>query len=218
MKKSISLLLVCLCLLMAAGCGAKQEPSAPAQPEEAGAAQTEDAGAERFQYEHDPTLNPKAMRDIVEDENAVYGFKPSETGTLKQYADMDWGDAELVAKGREERIAYHDSFSEMYDLLGTMRARGDSVEDIARAVSSLRNELRIRSYDGDPQGLADMKARNLERFGHEEGPLPDELYEQYGSWETVIEKAFSINSGMDACLGLYDDYYDLYVIAGEVED
>ena len=38
------------------------------------------------------------------------------------------------------------------------------------------------------------------------------------SLETVIEKAFSANSGMDACLGLYDDYYALYVAAGQVAD
>ncbi|MBO7520108.1 MAG: hypothetical protein J6T73_04950, partial [Clostridia bacterium] len=32
------------------------------------------------------------------------------------------------------------------------------------------------------------------------------------------EKAFSANVGMDACLGLYDDYYDLYVALGQVTD
>ena len=36
----------------------------------------------------------------------------------------------------------------------------------------------------------------------------DELYAESDSWETVIAKAFSTNSGMDACLGLYDDYYE----------
>ena len=46
--------------------------------------------------------------------------------------------------------------------------------------------------------------------------MPDELFAQYGSWERVIEKAFSTNAGMDACLGLYDDYYYLYVAQGDV--
>ena len=99
-----------------------------------------------------------------------------------------------------------------------MRAADMDIEEIARAVSTLRNELRMAAYDGDPEGLEAMKARNLEKYGHEEGPLPDELFEQYGSWEMVLEKSFSVNSGMDACLGLYDDYYDLYVLAGQVED
>ena len=63
-----------------------------------------------------------------------------------------------------------------------------------------------------------MKARNLEKYGHEEGPLPDELYEQYGSWETVLSKAFSVNAGMDACFGLYDDYYDVYIMVGQITE
>ena len=36
---------------------------------------------------------------------------------------------------------------------------------------------------------------------------------KYGSWVTVIDKALSPNPGMDACLGLYDKYYDTYFIS-----
>ena len=132
------------------------------------------------------------------------------------YADADWSDPELVAKGRADRIAYHQSLEAMYDLLDEMLAEGKSTEEIARAISTKRNEIRIASYENDPEGLADLKERNLTQYGHEEGPLPDELYEKYCSWETVIAKSFSTNSGMDACLGLYDDYYNLYVAAGQI--
>lgn len=170
-----------------------------------------------FAYRHDPTRNPYAMQDIVADETAIYGFRPSEDGSLKMYADADWTDPEVVESGRQERIAYHQSIEEMYGILAEMTADGKSAEEIARVVSAKRNELRLASYDNDPEGLKELKARNLEKYGHEEGPLPDELYEQYGSWETVIEKAFSVNAGMDACLGLYDDYYDVYVALGQVE-
>ena len=38
------------------------------------------------------------MEDIVEDENAVYGFRPVETGNLKQYAGIAWDDPEEVVK------------------------------------------------------------------------------------------------------------------------
>lgn len=169
-------------------------------------------------YVHDPAENPEAMKDIVRDEDAVYGFRPSETGSLKTYADADWSDPETVEKGRQERIAYHNSIESMYDMMREMRDEGKSTEDIARAVSAKRNELRFESYKDDPEGLEALKARNIEKYGHEEGPLPDELYDQYGSWERVIEKAFSANVGMDACLGLYDDYYDLYVLLGQVGD
>lgn len=173
-----------------------------------------------FRYRHDPRLNPKAMADIVVDETAVYGFAPSPDGSLKQYAVFDWTDPDFVKgeDGRLARIAYHESINEMYAMLGTMKSEGKSIEEIARAVSAKRNEIRMASYEGKPDELAVMKARNLEKYGHEDGPHAEELYEQYGSWETVLEKAFSVNSGMDACLGLYDDYYELYVMSGEIEE
>ncbi len=169
-------------------------------------------------YTHDPRLNPSAMKDIVEDESAVYGFRPSETGSLKQYAGMDWTDPEAVEQGRQERIAYHESLGSLYEMLYEMTSEGKSTEEIACAVSTRRNELRMEFYENDPEGLETLKERNLEKYGHEEGPLPEELFEKYGSWETVIDKAFSPNAGMDACLGLYDDYYETYVLLGMIED
>ena len=48
---------------------------------------------ESFAYEHDPRDNPTAMRDIVVNPDAVYGFSPSgaEDSTLKEYVDLiDW--------------------------------------------------------------------------------------------------------------------------------
>ena len=172
--------------------------------------------ANGFRYAHDPRENAAAMRDIIADESAVYGFRPTETGSLSLYADIDWTDPAVVAQGRADRIAYHESVESMYILLNDMREQGKSTEEIARAVSTRRNEIRLEAYADDPEGLAAVKARNLEKYGHEEGPLPDELYEKYGSWERVMEKSFSTNAGMDACLGLYDDYYFLYVALGDV--
>ena len=169
------------------------------------------------EYEHDPKENPKAMEDIVEDEYAVYGFRPSGTGSLKAYADYDWSNPASVEEWKQERIAYHESLETMYEMLFKMKTAGYSTEEIARALSTRRNEIRLEAYENDPEGLATAKARNLEKYGHEEGPLPDELYAKYGSWETVILKAFSPNVGMDVCLGLYDDYYAFYVILGLAE-
>ncbi|MBO4217063.1 MAG: hypothetical protein J5940_03875 [Clostridia bacterium] len=169
------------------------------------------------EYRHDPKENPKAMEDIVEDEYAVYGFRPSGTGSLKEYADYDWSDPLLIEEWRQERIAYHESIGTMYDMLFKMKTAGYSTAEIARALSTRRNEIRLEAYENDPEGLAAVKARNLEKYGHEEGPLPDELYAKYGSWETVIIKAFSPHVGMDVCLGLYDDYYAFYVILGLAE-
>ena len=171
--------------------------------------------ADGFRYRHDPRLNPKAMADVTADASAVYGFRPNETGSLKQYADLDWSDPEMVAQGRADRIAYHESLEEMYVILEELQAEGADIETIARTLSAKRNELRLAACANEDE-LARTKARNLEKYGHEEGPLPDELFETYGSWETVLSKAFTANSGMDACLGLYDDYYTLYLASGQI--
>lgn len=196
---------------------AAAEEAAAKSEEEAGvedAVEAEEAEAETvpFAYEHDPRENPEAMQDIVENPDAVYGFSPSpDSPRLKEYADaLDWTDPEQVASARALRLEYHESMSELYRLTEELLGQGKHVEEIARAVSTRRNELRIESYADDPEGLEVLKKSNLEAFGDEMGPSPDALYEKYGSWQTVLEKAFNANPGMDACLGLYDDYYDTY--------
>ena len=103
-------------------------------------------------------------------------------------------------------------------MLNKMTAEGASVEQIARTVSAERNRLRLAAYDNDPQGLAEVKKSNLETYGHEDGPTADEMFAKYGSWETVMQKAFSANMGMDAVCGLYDDYYQEYINLGYVEE
>ena len=50
------------------------------------------------------------------------------------------------------------------------------------------------------------------------GGSPDFFFKKYGSWETVLEKALSANPGADALLGLYDKYYDTYVIPASTTD
>ncbi len=171
-----------------------------------------------FVYEHDPRDNPEAMKDIVENPDAVYGFSPDPESTrLGVYADYDWTDPAFVTKAQNERRAYHESMDSMTDILYRMREEGASIEEMARAVSEERNRLRLASYENDPEGLAQVKRSNLETYGHEEGPTPDELFAKYGSWTAVLQKAFSSNMGMDACCGLYDEYYQLYIELGYVE-
>ena len=181
------------------------------------AGQTEPASA-GFAYLHDPRENPAAMEDIVENADAVYGFSPDPNSKrLGSYAEYDWTDPALVAKAQEERRAYHESMDSMTDILYRMRDEGASIEEMARAVSMERNRIRLDSYRDNPEGLAAVKKSNLETYGHEDGPTPDELYEKYGSWTEVLQKAFSTNMGMDACCGLYDEYYQLYVELGYVD-
>lgn len=169
-------------------------------------------------YIHDPRENPSAMADIIENPDAVYGFSPNpESSRLGSYADYDWTDPEVVEKGRQDRIAYHESLYSMYAMLHEMRDAGKSIEEMARAVSAERNRLRLESYRDDPEGLEKVKKSNLETYGDENGPSADSLFAKYGSWETVMQKAFGTNAGMDACVGLYDDYYTLYIELGMIQ-
>ena len=167
-----------------------------------------------FAYRNDPRDNPEAMKDIVENPDAVYGFSPNPASPrLGEYADaIDWTDPEQVAGARAQRQEYHDSMSELYRMIEDMLAEARPVEEIARAVSQRRNELRLEAYADDPEGLEVVKKSNLETYGDEMGPSADSLYEKYGSWQTVLEKALGTNPGMDACLGFYDEYYDMYDI------
>ena len=225
MKKVTSMLLV-LALLLCCGIAAAEDggdavitqagPSRPMEGEwEETDPQLQDSG---FAYIHDPRENAEAMADIIENVDAVYGFSPDpESPRLGSYADYDWADPSFVAKAQEDRRAYHESMDSMTDILYRMREEGASIEEMARAISEERNRLRLAAYQDDPEGLAAVKDSNLKTYGHEDGPTPDELYEKYGSWITVMQKAFSANMGMDACCGLYDEYYWLYIELGSVE-
>ena len=63
------------------------------------------------------------------------------------------------------------------------------------------------------------RSRETERALIEISRLTDEqLYEKYGSWAIVLQKAFSPNLGMDVICGLYDENYQLYIELGLVEE
>ena len=206
MKRVLYLFLAAaLCVCAVTACGAEHKEETGPKPQ-------------AFSYTHDPRQNPEAMADIVENADAVYGFSPDPASQrLGPYAEYDWTDPEFVAKAQEERRAYHESLETMTDILYRMREEGASIEEMARAVSAERNRLRLESYKDDPKGLEDVRKSNLETYGQEEGPTPDQLFEKYGSWTAVLQKAFSPNMGMDACCGLYDEYYWLYIELGYVE-
>lgn len=172
-----------------------------------------DAG---FKYQHDPKDNPSAMADIVEDSSCVYGFRPNTTGALKEYAQYDYTNPKVVEELRQERIKYHQHLESLYVLLNQMLAEKKDTETIARAISTKRNEIRLAEAK-DAVELQQIKDYNLDKYGQEEGPTPDQMLTKYGTWDMVITKSFSVNSGVDACVGLYDTYYDLYIAVGIIE-
>ncbi len=168
-------------------------------------------------YVHNPEEDPLAMKDIVVNPDAVYGYSPDpESRRLGEYASYDWSDKALVESSREDRIAYHNDIEEMADKVSGLVEEGRSVEEIAVEISTLRNEIRMRANEGDPERLAKVRASNLKEYGNENGPTPEFLYDKYGSWTAVLLKAFASNRGMDACLGLYDDYYEMNDLIDEL--
>ncbi|MCR4922915.1 MAG: hypothetical protein K5931_02770 [Lachnospiraceae bacterium] len=170
-----------------------------------------------FKYAHNPLLNPKVLKDVIVDPDSIYGFSPNPfSDRLGEYASYDWSDPMVVYKARQDRIKYLQDDDGLYITYINLKAQGKNIEEIAREVSHRRNLIRLKSYDGNSEGLAKVKKSNLKTYGNEEGPTADQLYEKYGSWEKVLSKAFSVNPGMDACLGLYDDNYYRYVLAGDI--
>ncbi len=166
---------------------------------------------DKFIYAHNPSSNPKVLADAEVNEDAVYGFMPNATGSLASYRDYNWSNKGFVENAKKIRIEYIETNDKMIkELENELRNQNKNIEEIARACSNLRNQLRLDAYKDDPEGLAALKQRNLEKYGHEEGPLPEESYEKYGSWERVLEKCYNPNPAMDACCGVYDMYYYLY--------
>ncbi len=165
----------------------------------------------KFTYVHNPALNPKVLEDAEVDANAVFGFKPNTTGSLSTYTSYDWTIESDVLIYKQNRIDYiEENDGRLKALENELRAQGKSIEEIARACSLLRNQIRLDQYKNDPEGLEKLKERNMTKYGHEDGPTPDESYTKYGSWEMVLEKAYTTNRGMDACCGVYDLYFYLY--------
>lgn len=210
--KFLKYLLAVSLLILSCGCTKTNDPSSSDTSDQETVNQT-------FQYEHDPQENPEAMKDIVVDPDAVYGFAPDPNSErLAEYAKYDWSDEEFVAQAKQTRKEYHESMDSMTDIVYKMRDEGASTEEIARAVSAERNRLRLEANSSDPEALEAVKQSNLQTYGNEEGPTPEQLYEKYGSWAVVLQKAFAPNLGMDAICGLYDEYYQLYIELGLAPD
>lgn len=79
-----------------------------------------------------------------------------------------------------------------------------SIEEIARMKVEKRNLDRIQSYldSNNLEGLNAMKARNRQKYGIEEGPTPEQLFDKYGSWEDVIYGRTKSSPAMDVFTGL----------------
>lgn len=173
----------------------------------------------KYKYLNDPRINKAAMVDIEVDNNSIYGFVPSkDSKRLAEYANFDYSNKSQVEEMRNRRIKYHDQYKEMYEKWKELQKQNKTAEEIAHIISPMRNKIRFDSYGDDLASIEILKKSNLETYGNEYGPTPEQLYEKYGDWEIVTLKAFSANSGFDACLGLYDDEYVHNVMVGAVKE
>ena len=177
---------------------------------ESGAQAINNGNPKGFKYIHNPSENPKVLVDAIEDPNAVYGYRPKEGGSLSQFAKDDWSNPEVVASARQNRIDYHNrNEGAAMQIVSDMTAEGASREEIARVVCDYRNQSRIEAYidsdgnitniDGYEGALKRAEMRSYENL-IKSGKTPDD----------IIRTATKGNPAMDACTGLYDDYYDTY--------
>ena len=163
-----------------------------------------------FKYKNNPSENPKVLKDAVEDPNAVYGYRPRKDGSLSRFADASWDDPVKVEGYRQDRVAYHArNEGAAQKMVADMTAEGKSTEEIAREVNKFRNQSRIDAYidaDGNIKNMEGYKAA-LERT---ELRSYDNLIKAGKTPEQIIRSATKGNPGMDACVGLYDEFYSTY--------
>ena len=97
-------------------------------------------------YNNNPSDNPKVLADAVEDPNAVYGYRPNEDGSLKNFANEDWSNPEFVENAKQKRLQYIEDDKAIYDVIAEMKNNGCSTEEMARAACDYRNQTRLNSY------------------------------------------------------------------------
>ncbi len=174
---------------------------------------TEDGTATSgFKYEHNPSDNPNVLQDAIEDSNAIYGYRPSENGSVKAFANDDWSDAKLVNSYKKNRIKYHQENDVNAEITNQMRNEGKTDSEIAHALVERRNNNRLASYIDENGRITDINKYNqaLEHCKtYEELKLGNGIKPGKTDLE-IITSSTKGNPGFDACTGLYDVYFDTY--------
>lgn len=151
--------------------------------------------------------DPKIAKDVVADPDAVYGYRPKQGSSLDQF-DIDWSNADEVAKAKAARLEYLEAMEAKKAKLSVevdnYLAEGKNMREIAEMKVNQRNMDRINSYieRGDYDNLEKLYERNLLEYGQKEGPNVQQLYEKYGSYEDVVYSSVKVNKGMNVILGI----------------
>jgi len=168
-----------------------------------------EAGSTEGTGKFDPLSNPKIAKEIESNSDTVYGYSPKKGSPLDKFG-VDWTNQEQVASARAKRMEYLKNMEQkkvkLESEVAKLQSEGKSIEEIARKMSEKRNLDRMKSYDSsNSEGLAAMKERNIQQYGREEGPTPEQLFEKYGSWEEVIYGSVRTSPAMDVLTGLYKE-------------
>ena len=152
-----------------------------------------------------PSDNPKVLADAMEDSAAVYGYRPREDGSIKQFANYDWSDPKVVAELREIRLDYLQENRSYQNMVDNMRNAGCSDTEIAQRLVAERNAHRL-SYYVDETGK--IINEDLYRQAVEHCVSYEDLRKGINGKSPktdlqIIESAMKSNPGYDACCGLY---------------
>lgn len=104
------------------------------------------------------------------------------------------GTLESAAKGLPPlRQQYVDAVRSLISKAQAMRDAGASVEEMARDLHAERRALGVQFKDlTPPDKLAEMTARNIEKYGDKLGPTIDWLRDHHKSWEQIAESATNL--------------------------
>ena len=88
------------------------------------------------------------------------------------------------------RQGYADAVSQLRDIGNSLRAAGVDSEQIARAMHADRRAIgeQFKALT-PPDKLAEISARNFNKYGDNLGPTVDWLRSQGKSWDDIIESA-----------------------------
>ncbi len=111
---------------------------------------------------------------------------------------------------RLERIDYHNrNEGAAAEIVSNMSKNGATNDDIAREICNYRNQSRINAYIDSNGNITNINGYNaaLERAKINSY---ENLIAGGKTPEQIIKSATKGNPAMDACTGLYDDYFDSY--------